>query len=567
MKKSLALLVAIMLLVPMAAFADVPAFEDIQFSETAPAGIYADAASLDYSYDDMTEKYAVEILTTNYGVQHKPKEDDPILQYLNKAFNLDITLTAIPGADVENTLSTRFAADDAPDVFVVDAGGYRNLAFTLSNAGLLIDAKELYPYMPLHQKYTTAGMIKFSTNTNGEIPFVTKYGIQDGIWCGAIRSDWLKTLGMEMPKTKQELLDYAVAVTTKDPDGNGQDDTYFMTGAGGGKGFGMLDSLFGTMAGPNQAYVAEDGTLQHPYFDGTRKEFLSFVKELYDLKVLAPDWYTIDWETAKSYTLNDKIGMVNYPAGSLYQEYTGAKGSKKPEVVDVWKFMPDFPIEGGKYSPAGNPGYMIAFAKAKFEGQDGKLKRVLHMIDTMAAGGENFSHTIQNGDDKVYEDFGLELISSQNVVYTDDGMFYLRRTGLTPEGALQFPYTADSYGELTTAAWQNFGLNVSWQLTDPENEDPDLKHYAEVANEATSLIAGVDRWPNYGLAISLSGEAMEAASTLGDFVTAAEFEFATGARSLDEYDAWAQEWLSKGGKAIIQQTAECLGCEVPEYAK
>ena len=158
------------------------------------------------------------------------------------------------------------------------------------------------------------------------------------------------------------------------------------------------------MAGPNQAYVAEDGTFQHPYFDGTRKEFLSFVKELYDLKVLAPDWYTIDWETAKSYTLNDKIGMVNYPAGSLYQEYTGAKGSKKPEVVDVWKFMADFPIEGGKYGPAGNPGYMIAFAKAKFEGQDGKLKRVLHMIDTMAAGGENFSHTIQNGDDKVYED-------------------------------------------------------------------------------------------------------------------------------------------------------------------
>lgn len=30
---------------------------------------------------------------------------------------------------------------------------------------------------------------------------------------------------------------------------------------------------------------------------------------------LAPDWYTIDWETAKSYTLNDKIGLLYYPAG------------------------------------------------------------------------------------------------------------------------------------------------------------------------------------------------------------------------------------------------------------
>ncbi len=567
MKKALALLAAATLLVPMAAFADVPAFEDIQFSESAPTGIYQDAASLDYSYDDLTEKYSVEILTTNYGVQHKPKDDDPILQYLNNEFNLDLTLTAIPNEDIENTLSTRFAANDAPDVFVVDAGSYRSLAFTLSDAGMLIDAKELYPYMPLHQQYTTQGMIDFSTNANGEIPFVTKYGIQDGIWAAAIRSDWLETLGMEMPTTKEELLEYAVAVTTKDPDGNGQDDTYFMTGAGGGTNFGMLDNIFGTMAGPNQAYVDENGQMQHPYFDGTRKEFLSFVKELYDLNVLAPDWYTIDWETAKSYTLNDKIGLLYYPSGSLYEEYTNAKADKTAKTVDVWQFMETYPIEGGKYAPAGNPGYMIAFSKANFEGQDGKLKRVLHMIDTMAAGGENFSHTIQNGDDAVFEAFGLELVSSQNTVYTDDGMFYLRRTGLTPEGALQFPYTADSYGELNLAAWQNFGLNVAWQLTDPENDDPDLKHYAEVANAAVTLIAGVDRWPNYGLAVTLTGEASEASSTLKDYVAAAEFEFATGARSLDEYDAWAQEWLDKGGKAIIQQTAECLGCEVPEYAQ
>ena len=138
-------------------------------------------------------------------VQHKPKDDDPILQYLNNEFNLDITLTAIPNEDIENTLSTRFAANDAPDVFVVDAGSYRSLAFTLSDAGMLIDAKELYPYMPLHQQYTTQGMIDFSTNANGEIPFVTKYGIQDGIWAAAIRSDWLETLGMEMPTTLDEL--------------------------------------------------------------------------------------------------------------------------------------------------------------------------------------------------------------------------------------------------------------------------------------------------------------------------------------------------------------------------
>ena len=75
------------------------------------------------------------------------------------------------------------------------------------------------------------------------------------------------------------------------------------------------------------------------------------------------------------------------------------------------------------------------------------------------------------------------------------------------------------------------------------------------------------RWPNYGLNVTLTGDAAEASITLTDWINATEFEFVTGARSLDEYEDFANEWLSRGGQAIIEQTAECLGCEVPEYAQ
>lgn len=564
MKKTLALLLMIMLLCPVAAMADVPAFGDIAFPPTSPSGIFMDAASLDYSYDDMTERYSVELMTTNYGSPKLPDDNDPILRYLSDKFNLDITFTTVLSADLESTISTRFAADDAPDITSVPT---RDLAFTLSDAGLLVDAKELYPYLPLHQKYTTQGMIDYSTNQNGEIAFVTKYGIQDGVWCIAIREDWLKALNMEMPKTKQELIDFAVAVTTQDPDGNGVADTYFMTAAGNGRALGMLENAFSTMAGPNEAHPGEDGVLSHPYFNGARKEFLSFVKELYDLNVLAPDWYVIDWETAKSYTLNDKIGMVYYPAGSLYLEYTSAQGNYQQATVDAWKFMDQYPVEGGKYDKAGNPGYMWAFSKSGFAGQDGKLKRVLHLFDTMAVGGENFSHTAQSADDAVYEAFGLELKGHQEFVYTDDGMFYIHMTGQDENGARQFPYDDNSYGGLNLASWQNFGLNVSWQLTDPDQPTEEMGYYAKKTNEGIVTIAGVDRWTNYGLNISLTGAAAEASVTLRDWIYAQEYEFVTGARSLDEYEAFTAEWLSKGGAEIIRQSATSLGCEVPDYAK
>ena len=79
-----------------------------------------------------------------------------------------------------------------------------------------------------------------------------------------VRQDWLEALDMEYPTTKDEVLEFAKAVTFNDPDGNGKDDTYFMTGGGEGKGWGMLGG-FETMFGNPAAHV-EDGELSHPLF-------------------------------------------------------------------------------------------------------------------------------------------------------------------------------------------------------------------------------------------------------------------------------------------------------------
>lgn len=206
---------------------------------------------------------------------------------------------------------------------------------------------------------------------------------------------------------------------------------------------------------------------------------------------------------------------------------------------------------------------------AHCNGRDDGLQRgqARHVGVQRAVGGENFSHTVQSADDIVYESFGLELISSQEFIYTDDGMFYIRQTNLDENGGEQFPYDQGSYGGLALASWQNFGLNVSWQLNNPDTGDPIRDNANAITNEAIKAIAAVDRWPNYGLNVTLTGDAAEASITLGDWINAAEFEFVTGARSLDEYEDFANEWLSRGGQAIIEQTAECLGCEVPEYAQ
>ena len=538
---------------------DVGSFDDIEFPDELPKEIIM-SDGLDYSYDDLTERYSIEIISTNYGTAALEAKDDVVNQWLSDKFNMDITLTAPTGEDYQTVLSTRFAANDYPDIIQLPS---REYGFTLSDQGLLVDAKNIYPYLPLSNNYTTKNMIKWSTNTsNGEIPFITKYAIQDGVWGWVIRQDWLDALDMEIPTTKEELLEYAKAVTFNDPDGNGKDDTYFMTGGGQGKGWGNLDG-FATMFG-NPAIYVENGELQHPYFNDVSKNRLSFFKELIDAKVMAPDWFTKNWDQACADMANYQVGMAWFPAGTFEAQIVTNFSTVRETDRFVWTYLEDSPTEEGKYPANGNPGYMWAFLKEKFDGQDGKLKRVAHMIDTMTMGGENYFQTIQNSIPEVYEAAGMDVNADGKVWgYTDDNKsFYISDVGdkmLSKE---------QSDAQAPNGIWQMWGLCTSYQI---DYEDPDADEFVKAriksGNAGRTVINSYDRWSNDGLLVTLSGEAAEASVSNADWVLAQEYAFITGTRSLDDWDAYMQEWLSKGGKEIIQQSAEQLGVEVPDYAK
>ena len=543
--------------------ASVPKFEDIQFPETLPAVIPMADDSL-YGYDDLAAKYTIEILSHHYGMPTLPADKDPINMYLSKKFNMDITFTTLNNNDLDATVSTRFAANDYPDITALNSGTAREMAFTFSDQGLLVDAKTIYPYLPQTSKFTTKNMITWSTNkSNGEIPFTTKYGIQDGVWGFAIRQDWLQKFNMQPPTTKAALIEYAKACAKNDPDGNGKADTYFMSGAGGGKNWGMLGG-FESMFGNPVAHV-ENGALSHQYFNDVRKGFLMFLKELYDAGTFSPDWYTIDWETNKSYTMNDKLGMVWYPAGALYAEYTNAKASKANNDLnfDVWQYWKDVPIEGAKYNASGNPGYMLAFAKAKFE-DEGKLKRVAHMIDTMVLGGSNYFQTIQGSVTEVFEQAGITVEEPREMHYTDDmKAFYIGSV----KNLQAMPWKSGGGYMDELGPWQIFGLSVSYQITDPNNPNEWDAKYAKTTNEYAITINGYDRWPNDALLVTLTGSAAEANNSNVDWINAQEYAFVTGARNFSEWDAYTAEWLGRGGKEIIKQTADSLGVPVPDYAK
>lgn len=525
----------------------VPKFEDIEFPDEMPLNPTPPEDD-HYAYDDMTKSYKLEFFTYNYGVPNPPAKDDPILKYLEEKYNVSLTLTTVSNSDVETYLSTRFASGDEPDLMSLPS---RDMGFTLGEQGLLVDAREQYPYMPQTCKFVTKNIIAWSTMEDGTIPFTTKYAVQDSdIWGFAIRQDWLDKFGMKPPTSKEELLAYAKACTKDDPDGNGNDDTWFMSGAGGGQSFGMLGN-FMSMFGNPSPHLNEDGVLEHPLFNGTQKEFLQFINELYSNGYLTPDWYTIDWEQNKSYTMNDRVGMVWYPAKNLYEEYfLHAKGGD-PAYLDIWTYWSEPPIEGGKYSAAGNPGVLWALSARRIGDDIGKMKRILHMLDAMCYMGEDYFATVQGGGLEVHEGYDADIRK-----YTEDGKSICYVDPSHPG------YTVYGSNNLELAPWQNFGYTLKWQIEVAPS--PELEPYANKINEMASIVSAYDRWPNDSLRINIPGDL---APNLEEFERAQFFKFATGERSFDEWDTFLQEWLDKGGRKVLEATAKSLGGTLPDNMK
>ncbi|MFQ9394908.1 MAG: hypothetical protein ACLR2E_13775 [Lachnospiraceae bacterium] len=407
-----------------------------------------------YDYDDMSVHYDLSFETYNYGAT--VPDDDPIKAWLEEKYNVTLSFETVASADQETFLSTAFAGGDVPDLITLSS---KEMGFTLGGQGLLVDAKDMYPYMPQTQKFVTKTLLQYSTMEDGTIPFVTKYAIRtaiSGIW-QFVGTGWT-TLAWRC-RLQKKLLEYAKACTFNDPDGNGQDDTYFMLGAGGGSGLGMLDG-FGTAYGSPNYTVGEDGKLSAPMLNGTRKQTLEFINKLCSEGVLPVDWYSIEWEQAKSYTLNDKIGMVRYPASNLYQEYVTFRATMHPKLQTGPSFPPCL-LKMVKAERSGNPGVLLAIPKSNVEGDDGKLMRICHILDAMVYGGEAYFQTVQGGGLDVYPDYDGDVRE-----YQEDGRSFCYVSQDHP--GFNGTYGTDN---LALAPWQNFGYTLKWQDEYAESEE------------------------------------------------------------------------------------------------
>lgn len=505
-----------------------PEIDFSQFPEAYPAAPSRVPGS-SYDYDDMSQSYDFEILTYGYIVQ--PVENNPITAYLNEEMNVDITFTDVPGPDLNQTISVRFASGDVPDFIHLTE---KAAAVTLADQGQLLNTYPYLEYVPQLASYVTNTIARWTTY-EGEWLGFPRYGTFPDNWGLFIRQDYLDAFGMDMPETTDDLYEYAVAIKEQDPDGNGVRDEWFMgTGGGGQSHFTMMEQLRSAFGHPVTNVV--DGQINHPVLDGTDRAYLEWMSRLYNEDLLHPDWYTIEWEAFKSFTLTGQIGVVNYPGWNLISETYDAAGEDLNEARK-WQGLPalNSPTgRGGKLMPGGAPGGLFVFPRELAE-EEGKMLRIFHFLDKLIYPNDHYWAASQGGDESIYP-------GQSEVIFEEE-------TGLNVYNLFRDTHPAYADPNLNPLwNWQTLGYTLIWQVYN----DP----VGEVGSKWNLFQVNQPRHTNYDLLVTLDNELVE---RLREFRRREEIAFVLGDRSFDEWDEYVDEWLARGGQEMLDIAAEQLG--------
>ncbi len=250
----------------------------------------------------------IDSLQQKYGESY---EENRFTDIIKRLLNVDISFNWVTGqSQYEQKLRLDMAANELPDIFFVTA---MNDLAELAEEGLIWEMDDLieqYGSDDLKKVKESQEYAYQKAMIDGKL-----YGIPatmsatDNVRYLYIREDWLKNLGLEYPKTLDELAKVIEAFATQDPDGNGVDDTYGMSGVSDySYCFGAIFQGFG--AHPKQIYEVEKGKNVYGGTTEEAKKALAYLTDLYQKGYIQADFSTQNATQWREVIAQGKVGIV-----------------------------------------------------------------------------------------------------------------------------------------------------------------------------------------------------------------------------------------------------------------
>ncbi|MFD0979595.1 extracellular solute-binding protein [Tropicimonas aquimaris] len=272
--------------------------------------------------------------------------DWPVAQKVSEATGITLNGTAPVGAgDSRELFNLMIASGDIPDIVggEFSGAGVKEAFDQYGMEGAFLPLNDLIAeHAPDIQKVldenpTIRSAISAPDGNIYYIPYLPD-GDVGRVWF--VRQDWLDALGLEQPKTVDELYDVLVAFRDKDPNGNGQADEvpYFNRHA---EEAIRLVNLWGARSTGSDSYhqfYIEDGKVVHPYAHENFKVGISNVAAWYQEGLIDKEIFTRK-SRARDELLGGNMGGVTHD----WVASTAAYNDKLAAEIEGFSFLPMAP--------------------------------------------------------------------------------------------------------------------------------------------------------------------------------------------------------------------------------
>jgi putative aldouronate transport system substrate-binding protein len=283
------------------------------------------SSSEDYELSDVTfplkEEATLKFITQSSPLAPEDPNEKLIYKRLEEETGVHIEWKNYTNDVFVEKRNLAVASSDLPDA-IMDAGYSDYDLLKLAKDGAIIPVEDLIEkYMPNLQKVLEAAPEYKSmiTAPDGHIysfPWIEELGtgkenihsIDDFPW---INVEWLNNLGLEMPKTTEELKQVLLAFKTQDPNGNGKADEIPMSFIinHGGEDPAFLFGSFGLGDNWDHTVVSNEGKVLFTAADEGYKEGISYFADLYKEGLIDIEAFEHDWNTYLAKGKDERYGM------------------------------------------------------------------------------------------------------------------------------------------------------------------------------------------------------------------------------------------------------------------
>lgn len=235
--KLLAILLTAFLVLSAAACGTGSTNQDETSTVTEPAVSTAAENTAEAGPVDLLAKYTPEINLTawrflNNGIEFElgeSIENNVYTRSYKEDYGINLTYAwTVPEEQFDQKLNISIASGDLPDIMWLK----NKQLIELAENDLLYDLTDLFETntSDLTKSIMYQDQAGFdSAKVDGRLMAIPHTGSAvDQLQILYVRTDWLKNLGLEVPKTMQDLLSVAEAFTNNDPDKNNKNDTFGM---------------------------------------------------------------------------------------------------------------------------------------------------------------------------------------------------------------------------------------------------------------------------------------------------------------------------------------------------